>query len=204
MKTCNFIDSSYHQLWRPSWGERGRKGEPVYFIFRQTGITQEQEIYLNGACTLNRSSCAMDFDTGWIGMYAEHRLWKALAVLVGISVQKPIPSVIRSWFPAEMLHHFIRSVGERKVRRIVSLVRQYQWKGWCERTSVENRSTVQIFFFNVIHECRLSPATLMAFSFSLSPSSHSANHLLYFSMRALSLSTDAPLNSSIFAPPFHT
>ena len=73
--------------------------------------------------------CAMDFDTGWMGMYAEHRLWKALAVLVGISVQKPIPSVIRSWFPAEMLHHFIRSVGEKKVRRIVSLVRQYQWKG---------------------------------------------------------------------------
>ena len=29
----------------------------------------------------------------------------------------------------EMLHHFIRSVGEKKVRRIVSLVRQYQWKG---------------------------------------------------------------------------
>ena len=37
-------------------GKRGRKGEPVYFIFRQTGITQEQEMYLNGACTLNRSS----------------------------------------------------------------------------------------------------------------------------------------------------
>lgn len=41
-------------------GKRWRKGEPVYFIFRQTGITQEQEIYLNGACTLNRSRYSSD------------------------------------------------------------------------------------------------------------------------------------------------
>lgn len=73
--------------------------------------------------------CAAHFDTGWVGLYAEHRLWKSLALLLGFHVQTPVPSVIRSWFPKELLHSFVDSVGEETVRRIIVLVRQYQWNG---------------------------------------------------------------------------
>jgi len=74
--------------------------------------------------------CAAHFDTGWVGFYAEHRLWKSLALVLGIDVLSPVPSIIRSWFPKELLHHFIESVGEETVRRIVSIVRGPRSQGF--------------------------------------------------------------------------
>jgi len=74
--------------------------------------------------------CAANLDTGWVGFYAEHRLWKSLALLLGIDIQSPVPSIIRSWFPKELLHFFIESVGEETVRRIVSIVRGPRSQGF--------------------------------------------------------------------------
>ena len=55
--------------------------------------------------------------------------WHKSVPQVVLFVCRIITLPTRSWFPKELLHSFVDSVGEETVRRIIVLVRQYQWNG---------------------------------------------------------------------------